>query len=173
MTSARAIVPEPDLLDVLGRAFIVLHERAASLAGKPRWADKNPENVLYPDQWQQMLGDAWLLVHVVRNPLDTLASIKEIRFPFAIPAELDARIAFYRRYAEGGLRFAAAHPDRYYRVLYEQFVRSPEAAVKRLMQWLDEPFEPGQLAFNEFPQQSGLEDPKIAHTSGFHAESIG
>ncbi len=45
--TARAVVPEDEALDVLGRAFVELHERAARRAGKPRWADKAPENVLY------------------------------------------------------------------------------------------------------------------------------
>lgn len=173
MTSARSILPEADLLDVLGRAFVNLHERAAARAGKPRWADKNPENVLYNSQWQQLLGDQWLMIHVARNPLDTLASIKEIKFPLAIPAQLHERIQFYRRYIKAGLDFGKEHPDRYHRVLYEQLVLSPQATLTRMMQWLGETFEPGQLRFNAFPQEGGLEDPKIANTSEIHAASNG
>lgn len=138
MRSARAILPEADLLDVLGRTFVTLHDRAAALAGKPRWADKNPENVCYLVQWQQLLGDNWLFVHVVRNPLDTLASIKEIKFPLAIPAKLEARIAFYQRYTQAGLDFGSAHPERYHRVIYEKLVNEPEAVVSTLMAWLGE-----------------------------------
>src|SRR5688572_13485442 len=51
MQTARSILPEADLMDILGRAFIELHEAAAKRAGKPRWADKNPENVLYLSEW--------------------------------------------------------------------------------------------------------------------------
>lgn len=173
MISARGILPEPELLELLGQAFIKLHERAAARAGKQRWADKNPENVVYLDQWQQLLGDGWLFIHVVRNPLDTRASIAEIRFPFALPTELVARIAFYRHYTQAGLDFVAAHPDRYFRLVYEQLVHAPQDTLEGLMQWLREAFEPGQLEFNKFPQQSGLEDPKIANTSGIDIESIG
>lgn len=173
MGSARAILPEEDRLEILGRAFIRLHQRAAAYAGKPRWADKNPENVLYLQQWQQLLGKSWLMVHVVRNPLDTLASIKEAKFPFSIPLELDGRIAFYQQYTQAGLEFGRAHPDRYYRLLYEQLVDSPEATLRDLMHWLGEEFQQGQLAFNQFPQQKGLEDPKVAATDGVHADSLG
>lgn len=173
LTSARALLPEADLLVVLGRAFVTLHELAAARAGKARWADKNPENVLYLNAWQRLLGDSWLFVHVVRNPLDTLASIKEIRFPFAIPAQLNKRIEFYRRYTQAGVDFGTAQPDRYYRVLYEQLVHSPQTTLEGLMQWLGEAFEPGQLEFNTFPQQKGLEDPKITDTSEIHTRSIG
>ena len=173
MASARSVLPEGDLLEVLGRAFVALHERAAGRAGKPRWADKNPENVLYLDQWGKLLSDEWLMIHCVRNPLDTLASIKEVRFPFVIPADLNARIDFYDRYTRAGLDFGSIHPGRYYRVLYEQLVSSPRTVLEGMMQWLGEEFEPEQMEFNRFPHQSGLEDPKISDTHEIHSESVG
>ena len=83
--TARAALPEEELLNILGRSFIAVHERAARAAGKRRWADKNPENVVYLKSWQKLLGDAWLFVHVVRNPFDTMASILEHPFPLTIP----------------------------------------------------------------------------------------
>ncbi len=172
-TSARAVLPKEELLEVLGQAFINLHERAAARAGKPRWADKNPENVLYLDDWRRLLGDEWVFVHVVRNPLDTLASIKEARFPLTIPADLEARIALYKRYVQAGLDFGALHPERYHRVLYERLVERPEPVVSTLMAWLEEDFEPVQLDFNKLRHQKGLEDPKVTRTTGVHAGSVG
>lgn len=173
MTSARAMLTEADLLDVLGQAFVAMHDRAAVKAGKSRWADKNPENVRYLSEWQRLLGENFLLIHVVRNPLDTIASIKEAKFPFAIPGGLDGRIALYQQYTRAGLDFGDAHPDRCYRMLYEQLVCSPGASLKSLMEWLGETFEPRQLEFNRFPQQSGLEDPKIANTFKIQSGSLG
>src|SRR6266700_7471909 len=41
--SARSLLGEDELLEVVGRAFVLLHERAAHRAGKQRWADKVPE----------------------------------------------------------------------------------------------------------------------------------
>ena len=164
---------EAELLEVLGRAFIILHERAAASAGKVRWADKNPENVLYLNQWQILLSDSSLMIHVARNLLDTLAAIKEIKFPLIIPDDLERRIAHYRRYTQMGLDFSEACPDRSYRLICEQLVTSPIETLEDLMRWLGEMFEPDQLMFNRFPQQAGLEDPKIAHTDEIHDESIG
>jgi len=109
----------------------------------------------------------------MRNPLDTLASIKERSFPLSIPASLEARIVFYRNYAQAGLSFGNTYPSRYYRMLYEHLVNSPELALHSLMDWLDERLEPGQLQFNRFVHQAGLEDPKISSTSGIHSESVG
>jgi len=173
MATARTILPEHELLDIFGRAFVTVHERAAARAGKLRWADKTPENVLHLAEWQRLLGDQWVFLHVVRHPLDTLASIKEVGFPRTIPVELDARIAFYHRYTKAGLDFGAAQPDRCYRVFYEQLTLSAEPTLHALMEWLGETFEPGQLAFNEATQQQGLEDPKVGRTSRIHTESVG
>ena len=44
------------------------------LTGKARWADKNPENVLYWRDWDRLLGRDWLFVHMVRHPLERLHS---------------------------------------------------------------------------------------------------
>jgi len=173
MTTARTMVPEDVLLQVFGKAFVDCHERAAARTGKIRWADKNPDNVVYLGDWQRLLGEGWVFVHVVRNPLDTLASIKEMKFPLTIPAALDERIALYRRYHEHGLAFGEKHPDRYCRLLYEQLIDAPESSLETLMRWLGETAEQGQLAFNSFPQQSGLEDPKISRTAEIHSRSVG
>jgi hypothetical protein len=171
--TGRAVLPEDELLDVLGHAFVDLHERAADHAGKARWADKTPENVLYAMQWQQLLGDAWLMVHVVRNPLDTLGSMDDIEMPLTFPPGLDARIAFYRRYTQAGLDFEANYPDRYERVVYEELVGSPETVLGRLMNQLGEALEPAQLEFNAVPHQPGLEDAAVTETTAVHRESVG
>jgi hypothetical protein len=173
MVTARSLLPEEDLLEIFGGALVEIHKRAARAARKPRWADKAPENVVFLDQWQRLLGEEWIFVHVVRNPLDTLASIAEAGFPKSIPAGLEERIALYVEYAESGLRFAAGNPDRYVRLLYEDLVAEPEAAARALMASLGESFHAEQLAINASPHQVGLEDPKAAQASGVHPGSVG
>lgn len=172
-TTARSILAEQELFDILGRAFVEIHERAALRAGKSRWADKAPENVLYLNDWGRLLGDDWRFVHVVRNPLDTLAAIRERSFPLSIPESLADRIVYYRDHLAAGLEFGDKHPDRYHRIVYEKLVKSPERAVTELMSWLGERFECQQLSFNLVPHQSGLEDPKIDATDQIHASSVG
>jgi hypothetical protein len=171
--SARSILPDEELLAILGKAFIEMHERAAYLQNKPRWADKNPENVLYLKQWEQLLGENWYFLQVVRNPLDTLASIAEAKFNFTIPSDLDERIDFYLRYSEAGLTYYQNHRDRSYRIIYEHFVSSPGEELQALMNWFGEEPEQGQIKFNEFSHQEGLEDSKINSTNQISSDSIG
>jgi hypothetical protein len=172
-TTARTLLPESELLEVLGAAFVAAHQRAAARAGKVRWADKNPENVLYLPEWRRILGTRWVFIQVVRNPLDTLASMKEQSFPHSLPVTLDERIDFYRKYTEAGLRFGESHPNQYYCVIYEDLVRNPDKVLQTMMASLDEAFEPGQLEFNQFTHQTGLEDPNVATTSHIHSRSVG
>ena len=172
-TTARTLLPEDELLVVLGRAFVQLHERAAMSQGKGRWADKAPENVLYLKEWERLLRDRWLFVHVVRNPLDTIASMMERPFPLTLPTDLAGRISHYLRYTAAGIQFQTSHPDRYRCVLYEQLATEPEETLASLMQWLGEQFEPAQLDLDGVRHQEGLEDPKIAVATQVHADSVG
>lgn len=171
--SARSILPEGELFDVLGDAFLGVHERAAQRLGKPRWADKAPENAIFLDDWGRLLGERWVFVQVTRNPLDTLASMAENPFPLTVPGDLDGRIEHYLRYTTAGVEFARLHPERYRRVVYEDLVRDPEAEVRALMEWLGEEFDPVQLRFNSVPHQEGLEDPKIAATAAIDRNRAG
>ena len=171
--SARQLLPDSEVFDICGRAFIELHERAAQRAGKPRWADKNPENVVYLEDWCRLLGDDWLFVHVVRNPLDTLASISEVGFRGVIPNDLAGRISFYRRYLSAGRQFAHVHPERSYLLIYERLIATPQETLDELMMWVGEQGSASQLDFNRQLQQTGLEDPKVAATSKVHNWSVG
>jgi hypothetical protein len=170
--TARAFLPEDELVEVLGRAFVTVHEQAARRAGKPRWADKAPENVLYAEQWQKLLGDSWLLVHLVRNPLDTLASMDGADMPLTFPTDLEERIAFYRRFTEAGLEFGLRRPDRYVCVVYEDLAANPREVLGLLMAFLGEELEADQLDFNSVPHEPGLEDPSVAKTTSVHAASV-
>jgi hypothetical protein len=171
--AAQSMLSEEELLQVLGGGFLELHERSAAKASKPRWADKAPENVLYTDAWDTIQGRDWVLMHVVRNPLDTLASMHDHPFPLTLPGDLADRASVWNHYTESGLRFAARDPDRYRRVVYEELARAPGAVVGSLMEWLGEALEPGQLRFNAAPHERGLEDPKITATTSVHGKSIG
>jgi Sulfotransferase family len=173
MTTARSLLPDEQVLEVLGGALVEMHERAARAAGKPRWADKTPENVVFLEEWGRILGDSFVFLHVVRNPLDTLASIEEAGFPRSVPAALEGRIELYVRYTEAGLRFGEENPDRYVRVLYDDLVQGPEATIRSMMESLGERFAPAQLTIDPARHQPGLEDPKATRAGAIHRESQG
>jgi len=143
--SARHALPDDELFTLLGSAFVALHERAAVIAGKRRWADKNPENVLYLGQWNRLLGERWLFVHVVRNPLDTLASIREREFPLSVPTDLEGAVEHYKRYTQAGVAYSKRKQPHCFRVQYEMLIHHPKETARHLMEWLGEELEPSQL----------------------------
>lgn len=172
-TTARSILDEDQLFLLFGKTFIELHQQAMEQHQKTRWADKNPENIIYLKQWNLLLDDAWVFVHIIRHPLDTLAAMDEVHFNWAYPSELQDRITFYRRYTVAGFDFEQQHPGRYKRVLYEDLVTHPQKTIADLMYWLGEKFEERQLNFNHIPHQEGLEDSKVKDTTTIHAKSVG
>lgn len=167
-------LPEDRLLATFGRALVDFHDQAATAAGKSRWADKNPENVLFLDAWRALLADGFVFIEMVRNPLDALASLEEIGFPKTVPAGLDERVALYRRYREAGERQLREHPGTTLRVSYESLAKAPERTVQSIMDWLREPFEPACLcALNAAERGSGVEDPKSRVHPTVHGLSVG
>lgn len=174
-SSARSFnLTEKELLNLFGSAFIRFHELAASRAGKARWADKNPENVVFLPAWQDLLGDDFLFVHVVRDPLDALMSLKEIGFHLTVPEAFEKRVALYQTFRERGRSFCDQHPERSYTLSYERLVASPREVLEELFAFAGEAFEPDVLTgFNSPERLHGLEDPKVSHTSKVHADSVG
>jgi hypothetical protein len=157
---------------VLGRAFLELHEQAARKAGKARWADKNPENAIHLEHWERLLGDSWLFVHVVRDPLDVIASMEEAGFPYSDEDRVRKRSEHVERYARAASRYAAGCPDRCLTVRYEDLVTRPEPEINRLMAFLGESLEEAQLAASA-PREPGLGDPKAGEKVGFDPRGIG
>ena len=112
-----------------------------------------------------------LLIQVLRNPLDTIASIRQAEF-VDLPTSIDDQVELYREFLDAGFQFKSEHPLRYCAVLYEELVADPERVLGALMEFLGERFETQQLRFNDQPHQSGLEDPKVAETSEVHRASV-
>lgn len=170
--TARSLVAEELLLESLGQTFVLMHERAAAIADKPRWADKSPDNVLYLGQWKALLAGRLSFVQVVRSPLDTVASMRAAGFPLTFPEGFDDLVQMYRRYTESGLDFVESYPELSYVLVYERLVTDPAAELARVMTHLGEPAEGGQLDFNAQPHGRGLEDPKVGLTTTVHAKSL-
>lgn len=167
-------VPEDELLARFGAVFIECREIAARRAGKARWADKNPENVLYLPQWQSLLSEGFFFIHVVRDPLDALASLREIGFSKTVPAAFEAKVRLYKQYREAGESWCRKHPATSMTIHYEVLVRQPEETLRKLFAALGEVFEPEVLDLFHAPTRGvGIEDPKVATTRAVHADSVG
>jgi len=165
---------ENEMLSIFGRAFVEGHRLAARKVGKVRWADKNPENVLYLNQWGQLLPDGFLFVHVVRSPLDALASLKEVGFEKAVPPHFEDKVRLYRKFCEAGIEHSEAFPETSLTLRYEELVHEPTACLSRLFLALGESFEAAILERFADPERGdGIEDPKVKLTRKVHTDSVG
>lgn len=165
---------DEQLLRIFGSALVEFHEAAARAAGKARWADKNPENALYLNDWKVILPAGFLFLHVIRNPLDALASLIEARFSKAVPREFQAKVELYRKFREAGSAYVRANPESSFEIAYEDIVSAPDRSLRALMDWIGESFEPSALEGLNRPERgSGIEDPKAGRHASPHADSIG
>jgi hypothetical protein len=172
-TAATLGLTQDELMSIFGRAFVQAHERAAQKAGKRRWADKNPENVLYLEQWRRLLPDGFYFVHVVRSPLDALASLKEAGFPKAVPPAFGDKIELYRQFYEAACAHTLTYPDRSATVRYEELVHSPRRTLETLFSALGERMESQVLdCFADEARGNGIEDPKAARSTEIYTHSV-
>jgi hypothetical protein len=163
-----------EILSIFGRAFVESHELAARKAGKVRWADKNPENVLYLKQWHRLLPGGFVFLEIVRDPLDALASLKEIGFYKTVPPAFADKARLLKIFRDTGASYAAKHPESSLTLRYEDLVRAPHATLECLFSWLGETFEPEVLERFSLPERGeGIEDPKVKITQNIHDHSIG
>jgi hypothetical protein len=161
------------LVRELGGAYVRVLDQLAAAHGKARWADKAPENVLVLDRWATLLGDDFPFVHCVRDPRDTVASAVEAHFVHTLPTGFDELLALYTTYLDAGLAFEAAHPDRTFRLRYEDLVATTATVAAELMAFLGEPFEAAALDLRRPDGPVGLEDPKIGGRPEIDPASVG
>lgn len=154
------------------------YEIYAASHEKARWADKTPSYVDCLDFIEEIYGPSCRYVLVYRHGLDSACSIAEILAtmpevqPHLDACDGDPHAAAARYWATqcGKMRdFARARPSRCLDLFYEKLNADPEAECRRLFEFLEEPFEPGVLAFHEKPHDVwvGLQDRKASSSRGF------
>lgn len=173
-TTARSTgLSDQMIKNIFGNAYISLLNHSMEMKGKKRWADKNPENLLYLNEWHDLLKGKMQFVFLVRNPLDTLASLKEAAFDKTLPIEFDGKVDMFVNYLLNGIDFLQQYPQKSYLLRYEDLVLSPKNSLKALMTWLGHTYEGNVL--NDFwrPERgTGIEDPKIAAATSIHDKSL-
>jgi hypothetical protein len=112
--------------------------------GKPRWAEKTPTNIYAFRELARMIPGA-RLVHVVRHPLDVVASLLKQKWTQIDGSALD--------YVSDPVKAAELWVDTvlsakgapHIRIHYEDLCELPEDTIKSLCSWLEEDFEPKML----------------------------
>lgn len=120
--------------------FVARFEAETRAAGKARWLEKTPRHILHLDALFERFPDARVIV-MIRDGRDVACSIRDR------VGDLDEGI---RRWLDDN---AAAEPflDRnsVLPLKYEALVEDPEAALRQVAEFLDEPFEPAMLEHHQ------------------------
>ena len=142
----------PERFRMIGQAYLE-STRPRRKTGKPFFVDKHPENFVNAGFIHLVLPKA-KIVDVRRNPLDCCFSIFRNYLPSAPPwsHDLEEIGRFYAAYVELMAYWDDAMPGRVHRLVYEDLIANPEKEVRRLLDYLDLPFEPDCLRFYEKEQ---------------------
>ncbi|RMH48361.1 MAG: sulfotransferase [Gammaproteobacteria bacterium] len=135
----------------------------AESKGSSAWVEKTPENIYCANSFLKKFKE-FKFIHVVRNPLDVVASMINRSFhPFSIEDACARVIEAIRQHNR------CCQNKRYLCVWYEEMVIHPDITIRKIMEFLGLDFEMGQLEFykNKRDATSGYAQGPI------HSRSIG
>lgn len=113
---------------------------------KQRWAEKTPKNIVFIDMLFALFPTAQF-IHMIRDPRDVYCSVREKaarttpRWADTTPEQVASE--WCRRIASGVPW--RDRPERYQEVRYDVLVTQPEATMRSLLAYLNEPWSPKVL----------------------------
>lgn len=124
---------------VPSRAGVIraLFELYAEREGADRWGDKSPEHVRWLAEIRRDFPQA-RLIHLVRDGRDVAEAFQRMIYgpvsPLGLGREWARQVAYWRAYRE------ASTDDGLLEVRYEDLVREPREVLRRVFDFIDEPF---------------------------------
>jgi hypothetical protein len=131
--------------------FTLLRE----LAGKPRWGDKSPANVLHLDRIFRYFPNSQF-IHMIRDGRDTACSLKTFprykmlsgkRVERDTNNPLDQCIRRWVSNVREGIRWRG--DPRYIEVKYEDLIQNDEKTLRKVFNFLNEPWEQQVIKYYE------------------------
>jgi len=139
--------PESYWWDRVAEMFDRVHSDYAERRGKQRWADKTGTYALHIDVLDKLFPHCQV-VHVVRDGRDVVASHRQ-RFGYVAAVKAARKWPVYVRTArKAGERLGAG---RYYEVRYEDLVTDTETTMRKLLDFLGEPWDDAVLDHGSKP----------------------
>lgn len=131
------------------------------------FGDKNPVYSIYPDELMKIFPDA-KFIHLSRDYRDNILSIKKVDFE----APITALLAYRWRFAtQRMLRAQEIHPQKFYRLKYEELVSDPGGELKKICNFLGIPFKPEALEFHKMKDEL-FENFDREHIERYHSSLL-
>lgn len=141
--------------------FDLFFSNWAEAQGKQRWAEKTPNNIYCIGEILELFPNA-KFVHVIRDGRDVVLSLHQNR-NFNIPAAVFRWVSA----VEAGISFRGN--PRYYELKYEDLILDTENTLKKLMQFLEEEYDPGMMNYMD----KGQNNPLNYGTTPIYSNKIG
>ena len=171
LDEALCVAAEQADMGLLGRRY--LEKTAWRANGRAFFTDKMPANFLLVDHIARALPQARIL-HMVRDPMEVcFSNLKEL-FVDAYPHTYDQRemAAHFIRYRGLMRNWHSRHPGRILDISYEDLVRAPEAAARRVLDFCGLAWDPDVLAMG--PRTSSVATASAAQVrEPIHARYVG
>jgi tetratricopeptide (TPR) repeat protein len=137
----------PDDLRALGEEYLALAKRKRCTE-KPFFVDKCPYNFWYVGLIRLVFPNA-RIIDVRRHPMACCFANFTMNFTFGPPISYkQAEIGrFYADYVKLMAHFDRVQPGKIYRVIYERLIADLETEVRRMLEYLELPFELSCLEF--------------------------
>jgi tetratricopeptide (TPR) repeat protein len=138
----------PERLAELGAEYLE-RTRVQRKTGRPLFIDKLPNNWAYLGMIALILPGA-RFIDARRHPLDCCVSNFRQHFARgqAFSYDLEHVGRYYADYVRAMAHYDRVMPGRVHRVIHERLLDDPEGEVRRLLAYLDLPFEEGCLQFH-------------------------
>lgn len=132
-----------------GHLFDLFHRHRAERLGRPRWGDKSLHTEHYADVVFAEFPEARML-HVMRDPRDRHASVVR-RYP-DVERNVGPVTGRWLASSRALARNLRRYPDRYRLVRYEDLVHAPEAVLRQVCDFIDEPYTESMLSMDGVPE---------------------
>ena len=128
-----------------GAAIRAVFALYAARLGKPRWGDKTPTYRRSIIEIARAVPEA-RFIHIIRDGRDVALSYRGLWF--GPGDDLDAQARFWTAEITEARR-QAVEVAHYMELHYEGLVHAPEPALRRICEFLELPFHPAMLAYDE------------------------
>ncbi len=151
-------------------------------SGKQRIAEKTPHNAIFFPQLHQIFPDS-PLVHVIRDGRDVVASLLRMDWidvntgePMAITQNVRTAADYWLTVvssARNAAAFDAGLGQRYFELRYENLVANPEPTLRRLFDFLGEPWDPAVLQYYEQSRNLAAESSREQVSQPLYTHAVG
>jgi hypothetical protein len=126
--------------------YVALHRAYAKSEGKARWGEKTPRNGFWMDEIRVLFPDAQF-IHIVRDGRDQAIDISD---SLLWPNSVYSGASLWQRYVNAICDSASRMPaGAYCEIRYEDLCAATEVNVRKLCEFLGEPFDARMLSPHE------------------------